>query len=93
MISTSFSTATLVQYYKQAVRKKSCYIHTRLISELSLLGYLIHLYVPEAIQRALEPSFIRLVNLTYRVMQINWYQSSCVFINLILIIEPYFNVR
>lgn len=49
MISTSFSTATLVQCYKQAVRKKSCYIHTRLISELSLLGYLIHLYVPEAI--------------------------------------------
>lgn len=37
MISTSFSTATLVQCYKQAVRKKSCYIHTRLISELSLL--------------------------------------------------------
>ena len=49
MISTSFSTATLVQYYKQAVRKKYCYIHTGLISELSLLGYLIHLYVPEAI--------------------------------------------
>ena len=37
------------EYYKQAVRKKSCYIHTRLISELSLLGYVIHLYVPEAI--------------------------------------------